>query len=191
MQSTLDAAVYLYFTDGGPTPPRTAAHSFCIELKPIMSAPPLLTDCARLCSPAPAASSGCISPEGSAPSGVCLLLPSHRFYHPHAPRALTCRRGPSPPPLTNLRCSTLLLACKLPRLICCDRSNLLGKAGVCRESSPPSFPKTAQSFHSATPNWMQQRKEVSLKGSKDLWPNPRIQTEVQLHLLQWNYTCLR
>lgn len=50
MQSTLDAALYLYFTDGGPIPPRTAAHSFCSGLKHIMSAPPLLTDCARLCS---------------------------------------------------------------------------------------------------------------------------------------------
>lgn len=107
MQSTLDAALYLYFTDGGPIPPRTAAHSFCSELKHIMSAPPLLTDCARLCSAAPAVRSGCIAPEGTAPSGVCLLLPSHRFYHPHAPRAPTRRSGPSPPPLTNLRCSTL------------------------------------------------------------------------------------
>lgn len=39
--AALDAAVCLYFIGGGQIPLRTAAHSFCMELKRIMSAPTL------------------------------------------------------------------------------------------------------------------------------------------------------
>lgn len=41
----------------------------------------------------------------------------------------------------------VFLASKLQRLIFCDRSNLLGKAEVHRESAPLNFPKSLQSIH--------------------------------------------
>lgn len=155
MPSALAAAVYLYFTDGGRIPPRTAAHSFCIELKHIMSAPTLPTDCARLCSPGPAVSEWVLLPGRhrsirgvSFPPFPLLLL------FPRSPPPCSDRQKrplSSPFNKSSLLC-VVLLACKLPRLICCDRSNLLGKAEVRRESSPPHFPKPVQSFHSVTLN---------------------------------------
>lgn len=155
-----------YFNGGGRTPPRTAAHSFCIESKRILPAPTLLPDCARLCSPAPAASEGWVLlPAGHRSLSAGALPPFPAL------RALPRTRRPSPPGF---------LASKLARLICCDRSNLPWKAEVHRQSSPPGFPKAVRSFRCVTLNGVQQRKKVSLKGSEDLEPSPRIQTEVQL-----------
>lgn len=183
MQSALDPAVYLYFNDGGRIPPRTAAHSLCTELKHIMSAPTLLTDCARLCSPAPAVSKWVLLP-GRHRSIRGVSFPPFPSLLPFA-RSLCSdpqKRPLSSPFNTSSLLRIVFLACKLPRLICCDRSNLLGKAEVRRESSPPNFPKPLQSFHSVTE--LNATEKDSLKGSKDLRPNPRIHTEVQLHLLQ-------
>lgn len=128
-----------------------------------------LPRCPGLCTAVCAGSScGCCSP---ALSGVRPFLPSHPF--PLALRALgpaaqtpLCPSSPAnPSPLPRI----VFLASKLQRLIFCDRSNLLGKAEVHRESSPLNFPKPLQSIHNVALYWMQQRRKVSLKRQKKIY----------------------
>lgn len=129
-------------TTGARIPPRTAAHSFCIKLNRIMSAPTLLTDCARLCSPAPAVSEWVLLP-GRHRSIRGVSFPPFPSLLPFArsPCSDPQKRPLSSPFNKSSLLRVVFLACKLPGLICCDRSNLLGKAEVHRESSPPNFPK--------------------------------------------------
>lgn len=180
-------------TTGAEKPLRTAAHSFCIELKHIMSAPTLLTDCAHLCLLAPAVRQWVLLSPWKAPlhpGCVFSSLPMAFTICP-LPTPWSAEEAPLLPPTFNkspLLC-VVFLACKLPRLICCDRSNLLGKAEVLSESSSPSSPKPRQSFHSMTLNAtvkasLLKRQQRFTDKSKNSDRSATAFTSVKLHLLK-------
>lgn len=163
--SVLDAAAYLYFNHGGQIPLRTAAHSFCIELKHIMSAPTLPTDCACLCLAAPAVGASPWKSRSLWQGSVCLSLPPLPILCP-LPALWPAEEVALLPRYESSLLPIVFLASKLQRLIFCDRSNLSGKAEVHTESAPLNFPKPLQSFHNVSLYWMQQRDSCLKKATK-------------------------
>lgn len=131
----------------GPNPPENSSSFILHGIEAHHVSSHSAQDCARLCVPAPAVGAAPQPCQGCVLSS--LPIPSHPF--PLALRALgpaaqtpLCPSSPAnPSPLPRI----VFLASKLQRLIFCDRSNLLGKAEVHRESSPLNFPKPLQSIH--------------------------------------------